>query len=184
MKNKMKNVLEKVKIFAKNHKKVVIIVPIVIVLIVATILIVPSFSTKNSEENKLSNKLKELGASFYEDYYYDAVLNSNSTDENPDAGKESLANFKDLGLKISLDSLVRVKAAREQIDEEEIFAEFVNSKTNESCDKDSSMVAIYPKEPYGKEDYSINVTLVCGFDETTTTTTTTTEVETSKKGES
>ena len=31
---------------------------------------------------------------------------------------------------------------------------FVNSKTEEECDRNNSMVIIYPKDPYGKRDYT------------------------------
>ena len=43
---------------------------------------------------------------------------------------------------------------------DEILKKFVNKKTGEDCDADSSMITIFPKEPYGVKDYSINVNLV------------------------
>ena len=41
----------------------------------------------------------------------------------------------------------------------------VNDKTKEECDRNSSMVIIYPKDPYGQKDYTIDAILVCGFEE-------------------
>ena len=142
-----------------NKKRVLLvggIVLVVILLVVVLILILGG--NKNNQSQTLSSSLKELGIDFYEDFYYKQV---GSTDEER---KEFLEKYKDIGIKISLDSLSRHN--KEKTDE--ILAEFVNKETGEECDRTNSIVVIYPKDPYGKKDYSVDAVLVCGFEETET----------------
>lgn len=131
-----------------------------IIILVALLILVPILFLKGDKEvnqsQKLSSSLKELGISFYEDFYYKQI---GQTDEEK---KEFLEKYKDIGIKVSLDSLSRHN--KEKTDE--ILSEFVNEKTQEECDRTNSMVVIYPREPYGKKDYSIDAVLVCGFEET------------------
>lgn len=152
--NKLKTVMNKI---MKNKLFLMIAgaVALIVVLVVALVLI---FSNNKNESLKLSESLKELGVDFYENFYY------NQISKNDKERKEFLEKYKDLGIKVSLDSI-----ARHKIDaKEEILAEFVNSKTKEECDRTNTMVVIYPKEPYGKSDHVVDAILVCGFEETET----------------
>ena len=72
-----------------------------------------------------------------------------------------LEKYKDIGIKVSLDNLSRYK----KDDMDDILKQFVNDKTKEECDRNSSMVIIYPKDPYGQKDYTVDAILVCGFEE-------------------
>ena len=74
--------------------------------------------------------------------------------------KAFLEKYKDIGIKVSLDNILRSKKT-ETTDENNTF---INKETNEECNKNTSMVVIYPKEPYGKTDYSIDAILDCGFE--------------------
>ena len=110
------------------------------------------------EKDEMTIYLEKMGKEFYEDFYYKQI---GQTDKER---HEFLEKYKDIGIKVNLDSLSRYKKE----DSEKILEEFVNSKTEEACDKTNSMVVIYPKEPYGNEDYRIDAILVCGFEETET----------------
>ena len=80
--------------------------------------------------------------------------------KNETERKVFLEKYKDIGIKVSLDNMLRSKKT-ETTDENNSF---INKETNEECNKNTSMVVIYPKEPYGKTDYSIDAILDCGFE--------------------
>ena len=151
----MKNVKKNMNNLLKN-KLFLGIVAGVVLLVLVVVLVVLLGGGKKSQSLVLSDKLKNLGTDFYETFYYKQV---GTTDKEK---KEFLEKYKDLGIKISLDSLARHNKEKT----EEIMAEFVNKKTDEECDRNNSMVVIYPRDPYGKTDYSVDAVLVCGFEET------------------
>lgn len=138
--------------FIKNlQRKTIIIGASILVAIIGIIVaIVLLIGSKNKEE-KLENILKDLGTDFYENFYYNQV----GTNEKERA--EFLKKFKDIGIKVSLDNLFRYQKEEPK----EIIAKFVNKETKKECDRINSMVIIYPKDPYGKTDYTIDSTLVC-----------------------
>lgn len=145
------------KLKSKN-KKILLVVGIILVIILLVVVLFLVFNNKENESEKLSASLKELGIEFYEEFYYKQI------GQNDKERQEFLEKYKDIGIKVNLDSLSRYKKE----DSEKILEEFVNGKTEEACDKTNSMVVIYPKEPYGNEDYTIDAILVCGFEETET----------------
>jgi len=153
--------MKKIKmIFSKiaKHKKIVGIIAALLLVIIIVIIVFFGVTKKEEQSQVLSNSLKDLGIDFYENFYY------NQIGKDDKERKEFLEKYKDIGIKVNLDSLSRYK--KDETDE--ILKKFVNSETEEECDKDSSMVVIYPKDPYGKKDYSIDANLVCGFEETKT----------------
>jgi lipopolysaccharide export LptBFGC system permease protein LptF len=136
----------------KINKKIIIVGCLVlIILVIATIVVVPKITY--NQEKKLTNELKNLGKSFYEDNYYNGLA------DNDEEREKVLSKYSELGMKVSLNNLVQIK--NDESDDE--LAKFVNKKTGENCDADNSTITIYPKEPYGVTDYNIEVTLVCGF---------------------
>ena len=147
--------MKKIKLKKLNKKQYYIIggVALLVIIVIVSLLIIFGNKPKN-ESQKLSNELKQLGVSFYEDFYYNQI---GKTDEEK---KAFLEKYTDIGIKVSLDNLARSK----KDESEEILKKFVNSKTNTECDKTNSMVTIYPREPYGKKDYRIDANLVCGFE--------------------
>lgn len=149
--NKIKKILKKI---FKN--KIVLIVLGVILIAAIILFMVFGFRKEESQSVELSNNLKELGVEFYEDFYYKQI------GKDDKERKEFLEKYKDIGIKINLDSLSRYKKE----ETEEILKQFVNNKTKKECDKTNSMVVIYPKNPYGQNDYKIDAQLVCGFEET------------------
>lgn len=146
--------MKKINLKKLNKKQCYIIGGIVLLLIVIISLFLIFNNHSKNESQKLSKELKELGISFYEDFYY------NQIGKTDDEKKTFLEKYTDIGIKVSLDNLARYK----KDESEEITKKFVNSKTNQECDKTNSMVIIYPKEPYGKKDYRIDANLVCGFE--------------------
>mgnify|MGYP004662157625 CR=1 FL=1 len=135
-----------------NKKILIAITIIALILILSAILLI--LSSKKSNEKKLESKLSKMGASFYENFYYERI-NSSETEKNL-----LLSTFEKTGIKIDLQNL-------EQYNNGEFKDEiqnFTNSLTNEKCNKTKTKVTIYPKSPYGKTDYKIETELSCGFD--------------------
>ena len=135
-----------------NLKKIVAFAAVLVLVVVLGVV----FAVKNgnSQEKVLSNKLEQLGTDFYENFYYKQI------GETKDARAEFLAKFKDIGIKVNLDNLIRHNTE----ESDELKKEFVNSKTNEACDTNNTKVVIYPKDPYNEKDYKIEVILECGFE--------------------
>ena len=155
MNGKLKKTKRNIKGLLKNlNKKTITIFGVILVIIVVLILLlfVKPFKGE-SQEQKLTNKLEELGVDFYENFYYNQI----SKDDKE--RKEFLEKYKDIGIKINLDNLSRFKVE----ETEKIIKDFVNDKTKEKCDKVNSVVVIYPKEPYKKKSYTIDVVLDCGY---------------------
>ena len=136
----------------KSNKTVVIIVIALFIVIAAVLFVV---FNKPSNKKELETSLTEMGKSFYENFYYEQI--GSSADER----STLLSKFTTIGIKIDLDNLGRYNNG-EFSDE---IKEFKNNKTDEKCNKTNTKVIIYPKSPYGKTDYKIEVKLDCGFDE-------------------
>lgn len=124
-----------------------------LVLIFIIVLLLTS-GLRASKEKKLENNLISLGKQFYTEFYYDQTQASNQDRSMADY----LKTFKEMGIGVSLNTL---STYSDNVDEEIIKSfENVNGK---ACDKEKTMVVIYPKEPYGKNDYNIEAKLECGF---------------------
>lgn len=136
----------------KLNKKVLIIIAVLLVVVAVVLLAV---FNKPSNEKELETNLTEMGKSFYENFYYEQV--GSSADER----STLLSKFTTIGIKVDLDNLGRYNNG-EFSDE---IKEFKNSKTDEKCNQTNTKVIIYPKSPYGKTDYKVEVKLDCGFEE-------------------
>ena len=149
MKLKFKKINFK-KINLKNKKIVICgIVLILIILLVLGIIVSNKNKTKNTL-NSYNNTMNELAKIFYEEHYYDLIVNSN--------GKEYLSKFSETGIDVDLNTLGNISSKTRKLAEK-----LVNIDTKESCDKAKTKVNIKSKEPYERGDYSVDVTLECGF---------------------
>ncbi len=102
------------------------------------------------EQDSLENTLKDMATDFYENFYYDQVKQISKEEDY-------LSKFELIGIKISLVNLKEYDNGKyiSKVDR------FVNSKTKVSCNKYNTVALIYPKAPYGKVDYEIEVNLEC-----------------------
>lgn len=155
----------------ENDNKVIQIIAIVIVL--AAVLGIVLFLTRDarlSQEEKLEKSLTKMGEKFYTDFYY-VEISKNKTSQEV---SEFLSKYQDVGIKVNLDTLARYddglteddKDAKNDKDKkstnEDEIAKFKND--DKECDKTKTRAVIYPKSPYGKNDYSIKAELDCGFE--------------------
>ncbi len=165
----------------KNHKKIAIGTGAVLVVVIVALVLIPSFSLNRAEKD-MKNKLNDLGVTFYEDFYFKSAGNGDE-----EKRKEFLGRFSDIGIKVSLENLLRYYVTTDKYKELDI-ANVDASVTdrvealkkawfedkNYNCDGDNTKVIIYPKDPFGEKDYKTELVTVCGFkdeeesDETTT----------------
>lgn len=133
-----------------NKKTLAIVAAILIVVILVVLLVVFG---KKSNEKELESSLNKMGASFYENFYYEQIGSS------ADDRTSLLSKFSTIGIKIDLENLGRYNDGEFKKD----IKEFKNSLTGEKCNQTKTKVIIYPKSPYGKTDYKIETELSCGF---------------------
>lgn len=150
----MKKTINNIKKYLEKNKKQSILIGSISLLLLIAVVIILIVCLTTGKEKKLIKNIEDMGRDFYENLYYEQV------GKNEEERAAFLKDFVDIGLKINLDGLSRYKTEENQ----EKINEFVNPKTKEACDKENSKVIIYPKEPFGKSDYQIEVNLECGFD--------------------
>ena len=136
---------KKVDSFFKQKINFLIIAGIVIIALCVILFVV--FRPKNGEtrinNDTFQDELEKIGADFYENYYY-----SNLSEEE----KVKLSNYTDNGIRIDITNLVVIIPIDDSIQ---------NQLRKDKCDFDQTKIVIYPKEPYGKQDYSIELELSC-----------------------
>ena len=146
--------MEKIKeIFKDKNKVTVCIVGIAIVALIIILVLTLGSGTKDGKENKVTNKadlekrLKELGDAYYEKYY--GLLDD-------DQKANFLPERKEIGIQADL---VNIAATVDFQNQDKIVEEFTKSGRN--CDKNKTMVMIYPQEPFGVKDYKMEINLAC-----------------------
>ncbi len=169
----------------KNHKKIAIGTGAVLVVAIVALVLVPTFSL-NKAEKTMKNRLNDIGVTFYEDFYFKSAGNGDEGKR-----KEFLGRFSDIGIKVSLENLLRYYVTTDKYKELDIANADANvtervealkkawfEDKNYNCDVDNTKVIIYPKDPFGEKDYKIELVNVCGFkDEEKTKETTTKKKE-------
>lgn len=137
-------------------KKLIQICAIAVGLIIVFIFIL--YLTRGSRmslEESLNKSLTKMGEEFYTEFYYAEISKDKTTTEI----SEFLSKFQDVGIKVNLDNLSRYNDG----ENDKKVKEFKNEKGTK-CNTTSTRAIIYPKSPYGKNDYTIEVELDCGFD--------------------
>lgn len=134
---------------SKFDKKILYIIGGVLIIIVLIFVIVKCV---NNPKAKTTKSVKEMGKAFYTEYYYKELSNGKSKKELSDI----LSKFKDKGIKISINNLSLYKSG--------IYKERIESMRKDfKCDGKNTKAIIYPKSPYGKNDYKIDIELQCKF---------------------
>lgn len=140
-----------------NLKNILVFVGIVVVIGAIIVLAVFNpFKTKKDNEpknNSETNKVEKINtkddlisvinstmAEYYEKYYY------------PENTKEDVKNLSEFGINYSLDSVIKVMLPTE---------DFQNNLTKYECDLENTKARVYPKDPFGAEDYKIDVDIKC-----------------------
>ena len=105
---------------------------------------------KYKDEKDYVELFTQMGEKVYTDLYYDSISKSYTKEQL----KEFLSKFKDIGLQFNLVEIS--KFSNEYKDTIETFV-----KNNTNCKKEETMLIIYPKEPYGKSDFTSVLQMDC-----------------------
>ena len=134
-----------------KRKKILIIVLLIICLVVLGFLIL--YFTKDlriSKEEKIVRDLTSMGEEVYTELYYPSI----SKDSNIKSVENYLKSYEETGLKFSIAELEKYN---------EDFSEKIEKFKigTKQCDKKNTMVIIYPKSPYKKTDYTLEIKMQC-----------------------
>jgi len=95
--------------------------------------------------------METLGREFYTDLFYKQLAENRSQEEL----KAFLEKYKETGINTNLDNLSRTASDTNKKKAEKLLSE------DNNCDKEKTRVYVYPKAPYGKDDYTVKVELAC-----------------------
>ena len=167
----MKEIIRKLFSPRNKVKTIGVICGIVAIIVLVILVIVNPFTSSDKKHQKqLETRLKEIAKDFYENHYYNTI---GKDDEQRKSFVKEVANY---GIIMDLANIARTNTEQE----DSILKEF------DGCDPDKSLVKIYPKDPYGVSNYTVEVELVCDFSKNTykgkedKKTTTTTKATTTK----
>ena len=117
----------------------------ILILLVILLIVLNGLGFFQSIEAKRKNYLEKTGRDFYENYYYPQL------DELTTNMADFLSNFEDNGPSISANVMIeRSFKTRKEVE-----------KKLENCDLEKTKIMIYPKDPYGIEDYKFEIKLYC-----------------------
>lgn len=130
-------------------KKTVLTVIIVAMLAVVLAVLASSFM---KPENIVKNKISEVAKDYYENYFYDKIL------EYKPAGQtmtEAMERYVKNGFsEVQLRQLMLFDGRRHAEAEAILYT---------YCDPDATTVHFYPEEPFGKTDYRVEYKYACIF---------------------
>lgn len=126
----------------KGNKKIIFVITIIILVLFLGVLVFLNLDT----EKRAETRLKQLSKVFYKYYYED-----NSDKKDKDKIKVFLSNYSTTGLTI------RLKDMETYIDTKKVE----NYKDLKKCNAEETKITIYPKSPYGKEDFKVELNLKC-----------------------
>lgn len=135
----------------KKKKLLKELIIIFVLLVVVGLLIIVLLGKKTYSSSDMDESLRKMASDFYVNYYYDDISSNKSKEEVADYLKQ----FKDMGIKIDLENLIQY----DESNKDKIEETFV--KNGIQCDKEGTKAIIYPKEPYEKNDYSIETIIDC-----------------------
>ena len=159
------------------NKGIKVLIFFVIILIVLVSCFFAVFMLSNDKETTKTNnkettttktiasykdyKVLELGEVFYETFYWPSCGEGGN-----DKRKEILKQINDVGITISLDNIIRYAVTTAEYSD--LYSGMSVTDKSDSMVKESfsnyntqeTKVIIYPKEPYGVKDYTIELNIV------------------------
>lgn len=134
----------------KNNRVVKLICLITIIVGVGVLIVLFFNGTLMlNKEKRLERELTNTGKKFYTKFYYDRI----TSDKKEKQIKTELENFKSIGIKVNLVSLKKYSY--------DFNKKSIDLLEKNKCDITKTSVTIYPKAPYGKNDFNIKASLDC-----------------------
>lgn len=124
----------------QSKKNIIIVIAAILVIILVLL-----FVTRTA---RLEKGLENLGSDFYRSYY-----KTNEKSKDSKSLKSFLSDFKEIGIKVSLTNLEKYNSKGNK--------RIIKKLKKLECDKTNTKVTIYPKSPYGINDFEIKVNLSC-----------------------
>ena len=149
MKKNMKKLIKKIRKFIVENKVVAIGIVVLIMFIAVLAILTANTNKEEKTITKYENIVKDIAASYYKEYY-NMIVDSQSI--------EYIKGFNDIGWEFDLDNMINLLPSLKKKAEK-----LINPTTKEQCNTTGTKVKIYPQDPYGESDYTIEVTLDCGF---------------------
>ena len=141
-----------------NTKNILIIGIVLVVFVITLVFSTNNFSratgdTMENKEEALKRKLEKLGGDFYTNFYYPQINNAYASNVRD----EFLSRYTATGIKVNLDNLSRYNSLSYNMVEELM-------PYSDDCNQEETVIVIYPSEPYGSNDFKIEINLVCDFE--------------------
>lgn len=143
------NSKEKVKDMKDNKLVKYICLAVIFVVVIVIVILFLNGTLMLNKEKRLERELTNTGKKFYTKFYYDRI----TSDKKEKQIKTELENFKSIGIKVNLVSLKKYSY--------NINKKSINLLEKNGCDITNTSVTIYPKAPYGKNDFNIKASLEC-----------------------
>lgn len=118
------------------------------------------FAFYNNNEKAIERKTKQLAKDYYENYYYETLKKDGGL-KNQKEVEKFLKLYEKMGIELSLDRISSYNSKKYDMNEE--LKSFKNRRKKTPCDLKKTKAILYPKKPYKKGDYTIEVKLDCGF---------------------
>jgi len=139
-----------------ESKLIRVAIVLVVALAVTTVLFfLNSESPAEKKRKQLTAHLEVLGKEFYTELFYKQLLSSKSKEEALDF----LKKHEKIGINASIDNLSRTASDENKVKIKEF------NYNGKDCDRETTKVYVYPKSPYGQDDYTIKTELKCGFED-------------------
>lgn len=119
------------------------------IIVILTIILLLSVFIKEKQKVNLKQSLNDMAVDYYENFYYKQF-------ENLSNKNQRLEKYTNIGIKITLKNLEEYSDKNKKK-----ITNFVNSETKNPCNKYNTMAIIYPKVPYEKKDYEVEIVLEC-----------------------
>ena len=134
----------------KKRKTVIPIILLIIFIVILGFLSVVFFNNmKKQSSSNFTSDLTKMGETIYKDYYYEIT----KVDKSDEQLKAYLKKFEQIGLSFNL-----VELSKYSDENRNKISEFLK---NNKCSNENTRVIIYPKDPYTKNDFNLEVKLDC-----------------------
>ena len=141
---------------SKKQNLKTILLGLLVLAVVAGLVFAVIFVFKGDPEKKKATEqtayMEDLGKEFYTELFYKQLDEGRSKEEL----KDFLKKYEEIGINTNLDNLSRTAGNDNKKKIEELLS------AENKCDKEKTKVFIYPKAPYGKNDFTLKVELSCG----------------------
>lgn len=135
-----------------NPMKKIIITVIILAFITVAIGVI--FIPFSKPEYKINTKIPALASDYYENYFYEELLNLDQYSNESDL-KKAMTKYEEKGFAI-------VTLRQLLLHHDEVSSEPLNY-LKEYCDENATFVRFYPEYPYEKTSYHIDYNYSCDY---------------------